>query len=194
MENLQDFCFYFADEKDIDAFIAVDDTMGDQEQKIQTARMRRAWAAVKQNELRNGDHCTISPAAGLDDLVEEVTLREIKGQFWKRYSMKHPVDITPSDHLLSRCYRELTSRLLSVYDIWKVKTLLHQVMSTKKRKQVGTDLYTFEDEPELTSDTHGVEKYLAVLHTYLLALSIAGSSKVQGAPTDETFGATPPSS
>ncbi len=52
MENLQDFCFYFADEKEIDAFVAADDTLGDQEQKIQTARMRRAWAAVRQNELK----------------------------------------------------------------------------------------------------------------------------------------------
>ena len=29
---------------------------------------------------------------------------------------------------------------------------------------------------------------MATLHTYLLALSIAGSSKVQGAPTEEAFG------
>ena len=84
MENLQDFCFYFADEKEIDAFVAADDTMGDQEQRIQTTRMRRAWAVVKHNELRNGSHRTISSAAELDDLVEEVTLREIKGQFEKK--------------------------------------------------------------------------------------------------------------
>ena len=90
--------------------------------------------------------------------------------------MKYPTEVDPSDQLLSRCYREMDKRLLTVYDIWKVKTLLHQVMTTKKRKQVGTDLYTFEDEPDLASDTHGVEKYLAVLHTCLLALSIAGSS------------------
>ena len=66
--------------------------------------------------------------------------------------------------------------------------LLHQVMSTKKRKQVGTDLYTFEDDAEATPGVRGVEKYLATLHTYLLALSIAGSSKTQGAPTEEAFG------
>ena len=71
MENLQDFCFYFADEKEIDAFVAADDTLGDQEQKIQTARMRRAWAAVRQNELKNENHNIISSAAEMDDLVEE---------------------------------------------------------------------------------------------------------------------------
>ena len=35
MENLQDFCFYFAEEKEIDAFVAEDDTLTEQEQKIQ---------------------------------------------------------------------------------------------------------------------------------------------------------------
>jgi hypothetical protein len=184
METLQDFCFYFTDEEEIDAFVAANVTLGDQERKIQTARMRRAWAAVKQNELKSGNHRTISSAAQLydlaeeatlrevkgefselllqlrrqkevealgaadntmgdqeqktqpttmrqawsavkqnklrngnhrtilsaselDDLVEEGTLREIKGQLWKRHSTKHPVDITLSDHLLSRSYKGL---------------------------------------------------------------------------------------
>ena len=61
-------------------------------------------------------------------------------------------------------------------------------MTTKKRKQVGTDLYMFEDETEAMPEARGVERYLSMLHTYLLALSIAGSSKVQGAPPEEVFG------
>ena len=126
--------------------------------------------------------------AELDDLLEEGTLREVKVQFWRRYKVKYPVEVSPSDQLLSRCYREMETRLLTVYDVWKVKNLLHQVMTTKKRKQVGTDLYTFEEEPEATPKTRGVEEYLAMLHTYLLALAIAGSNKVQGAPVEEAFG------
>ena len=114
MENLQDFRFYFADEKEIDAFVATDDTLGDQEQKIQTARMRRAWAAVRQNELRNENHSTTSSAAELDDLIEEGTLREVKVQCWKRYKAKYPAEANPSDQLLSRCYREIDKRLFTV--------------------------------------------------------------------------------
>ena len=98
------------------------------------------------------------------------------------------VEVNPSDQLLSRCYREMDKRLLAVYDISKVETPLHQVMFTKKRKQVATDLYTFEDETEVTQVGHGVEKYLATLHTYLLALAIARSNKVQTAPAEEVFG------
>jgi len=41
----------------------------------------------------------------------------------------------------------------------------------------------FEDEADAKPETHVVEKFLSSPHTYLLALSIAGSSKVQGAPS-----------
>ena len=61
-------------------------------------------------------------------------------------------------------------------------------MSTKKRKMVGTDLYTFEDDPDTVPESHVVDRYLALLHTYLLAMSVAGSSKAHDAPTDEAFG------
>jgi len=188
MENLEDFRYYFADEKEVDAFVAAEKALEGAEQRIQIARVRRAWAAVRQNGLRKESRNTVSSVAELDDLLEEGTLREVKVQFWKRYKAKYPVEVNPSDQLLSRCYREMEKRLLTVYDIWKVKTLRHQVMTTKKRKQVGTDLYTFEDEVEVKSDTQGVDKYLTMLYTYLLALSIAGSNKVQGAPVDEAFG------
>jgi hypothetical protein len=188
MENLEDFRYYFADEKEIDIFVAADEALKGPEQRIQIARVRRAWAAVRQNGLRKENRNTVSSVAELDDLLEEGTLRDVKVQFWKRYKAKYPVEVSPSDQLLSRCYREMDKRLLTVYNIWKVKTLLHQVTTTRKRKQVGTDLYTFEDETEDAAGAHGVEKYLAMLHTYLLALSIAGSSKVQGAPEEEAFG------
>ena len=188
MTNLEDFRYYFADEKEIDAFVAGEESLKGPEQRLQISRVRRAWTAVRQNGLRKENRNTVSSVAELDDLLEEGTLREVKVQFWKRYKAKYPVEVIPSDQLLSRCYREMEKRLLTVYDVWKVKNLLHQVMTTKKRKQVGTDLYTFEDEAEATPGARGVDRYLATLHTYLLALSIAGSNKVQGAPAEEAFG------
>ena len=154
--------------------------------RIQIARVRRAWASVRQDGLRKEKRNTTSSVAELDVFLEEGTLREVKVQFWRRYKTKYPVDVNPSDQLLSRCYRELDKRLLTVFDIWKVKNLLHQVMSTKKRRQVGTDLYTFEEEAEVTVG-YGVDEYLARLYTYLLALSVAGSNKVPGSPNEEVF-------
>jgi hypothetical protein len=188
MATLEDFRYYFAEEKEVDAFCAAEESLKDAELRIQISRVRRAWAAVRQNGLRKENRNSVSSVAELDDLLEEGTLREIKIHFWKRYKSKYPVEVSPSDQLLSRCHREMDKRLLTVFDIWRVKTLLHQVTTTKKRKQVGTDLYTFEDEAEETSVTHGVEKYLSKLHTYLLALAIAGSTSVEGAPPEEVFG------
>ena len=121
MENLEDFRYYFANEKEIDAFVAADDTLrhgAQPELRIQIARVRRAWAAVRQNGLRKENRNTVSSVAELDDLLEEGTLREVKVQFWKRYKMKYPVEVSPSDQLLSRCYRKLEKRLLTVYNIW----------------------------------------------------------------------------
>ena len=188
MENLEDFRYYFSEEKEIDAFVAVEESLKGPEQRLQTSRVRRAWAAVRHNGLRKENRNTVSSVAELDDMLEEGTLRDVKVQFWKRYKTKYPVEVIPSDQLLSRCYREMEKRLLTVYDVWKVKNLMHQVMTTKKRKQVGMDLYTFEDDADAAAEIRGVEKYLSMLHTYLVALSIAGSNKVQGAPSEENFG------
>jgi hypothetical protein len=186
MENLEDFRRYFTDEKDIDTFVAADTTLQGPEQRIQISRLRRAWAAVKGGNSLRGN--TIPPGAGLDDLLEEASLKEIKAQFWGRYKAKRGrpvlVELNPSDQLLSRCYTEIDDRLLTVYDISRGEAPLHQVMFTKKRKRVGTDLYIVEDEAEVG---HDVERYLAMLHTYLLALAIAGSNTLQVAPAEEAF-------
>jgi hypothetical protein len=127
----------------------------------------------------------------LDDLLEEATLRGVKVQFWKRHKMKYPAEMMPADTLVSRCYRELDRRLLTVYNVWTVKNLLFQVTSTRKRKKLAPDLYMYEDAHEVPH-AQSPDKYLALLHTYLLSLAIAGVGKVPGAPVEpEGFGADP---
>ncbi len=102
MENLEDFRYYFTDEKEIDAFVATEEALKDPEQRLQVAKERRVWTAVRQNGLRKENRNTVSSVAELDDLLEEGTLREVKVQFWKRYKVKYPVEVSPSDQLLSR--------------------------------------------------------------------------------------------
>ena len=89
-----------------------------------------------------------STVAELDALLEDATLGEVKVQFWKRYRLMFPADVMPSDQLVSRCFRELDRRLLIVHDVWKTRNLMHQVSSTKMRKRLGTDRFTFEEEQE----------------------------------------------
>ena len=78
MATLEDFRYYFAEEKEVDAFCAADESLKDAELRIQVSRVRRAWAAVRQNGLRKENRNTVSSVAELDDLLEEGTLREVK--------------------------------------------------------------------------------------------------------------------
>ena len=187
MDNLEDFRYYFTEEKEIDAFVAEDTTLKDKELRIQVSRLRRAWASVRQMALRREARQSTSTVAELDDLLCEVDLRNVKVQFWKRYKLRYPADITPCDQIISRCFRELDRRLLTVYDIWKVRSLKHQVTTTRKRKQVGDGLFTFEEDAH-SDASQTVNTYMANLHTYLLALAITGTVKRSDAPSEETFG------
>ena len=85
--------------------MATEESLKGPDQRIQISRVRRAWAAVRQNGARIENHNTISSASELDDLLEEGTLREVRVQVWKRHKAKYPVEVNPSDQLLSRCYR-----------------------------------------------------------------------------------------
>ena len=100
--------------------------------------------------------------------------------------MRYPAQIMPCDQIISRCFREVDRRLLTVHDIWKVRSLKHQVTTSRKRKQVGDGLYTFEEEA-YADPAHTVSAYLAKLHTYLLALAITGSVKNSDAPQEENL-------
>ena len=39
---------------------------------------------------------------------------------------------------------QVDKRLLTVHDVWQVQSLRHQIITSRKRKQVGDGLYTFE--------------------------------------------------
>ena len=107
MDNLEDFRYYFTEEKEVDAFVAQEATLKDQQLRIQVSRLRRAWASVRQMALRREARQSTSTVAEMDDLLCEVDLRNAKVQFWKRYKLRYPADITPCDQIISRCYREL---------------------------------------------------------------------------------------
>ena len=64
----------------------------------------------------------------------------------------------------------------------KVRIMAHQV-AAKIKKQHGR-----AEQAEETSNVNEVERYMAKLYTYRIALGIAGSDKVQGAPEEELFG------
>ena len=114
MENLEDFRWYFSGYREIGSFVATEKSMAGPDRRIQTAKVGRAWTAVRRNRMHIENRDTTSLVTERYDLLEEETLREIKVQFWKRYKLEYPVEASPSDQLLSRCYREMDKRLLTV--------------------------------------------------------------------------------
>ena len=52
MGNLEDFRFYFTDEREVDAFVGQVSTRRDQPLRIQVSRLGRAWASVGLTDFR----------------------------------------------------------------------------------------------------------------------------------------------
>ena len=190
IENLEEFRFYFTAEDQIDQFVAQATALRDADLRIQIARVRRAWSAVRQAAQKREEGRSVAHSVDLDDLLEETTLHEVKAQFWRRYRLRYPAEVMAADSLLSRCFREIDRRLLTVFSVMTVKSLMHQVTHSKKRKLIAEGLYWCEDEP-VDAPSRSAEAYLGALFTYLLALAIAGSAKVSGAPATEDFGSDP---
>ena len=115
MENLDDFRFFWGTEGEIAAFVNKATDLEQPMLQLQAARLRMAWSAVRRARgHQEGTTGLQALSADLDDLLEEATLREVRVVFWRRYRMRFPAEATPSDRLLSRCYRELDRRLLTV--------------------------------------------------------------------------------
>ena len=136
VEDLEDLRFFFAEESEIEPWVAAIPDYKDMGggARLQVARMRRCWTCLR-SQGKERDSRPAHPAApDLDDLLEEKELREVKVNFWRRYHVKFPADLHPSDQLISRGFRELSMRVLTVYDIGRVKTLMHQVSATRKRR------------------------------------------------------------
>ena len=186
LQSLDEFRFHFVDEKEIATFLAPAD-LGD-EARISETRMRRAWHAVRQGgALREADRSRVD-TADLDELLDEAALRDVKTDFWRRYKLRHPAEITPSDSLVSRCHREMSRRLLMVYNVWTSRSLKHQVTTSQKRRRLADSLFIMDAE-EVTHPAKETETYLDLLYTYLLALAFAGSQKAPSCPsTTESLG------
>ena len=105
--------------------------------------------------------------------------------FWRRYRLKFPTQVRPADTTVSRVSRELSKRMLCVFNLWKVKTLQFQLTTNQKERKLGENLYT-EEKP----CQHNVEFYLDRLYTLLLAYAIAGVAPPAGTTPDSTKEAT----
>ena len=146
---------------------------------IQTARMRRAWQAVRLYFTQAEQDRSKVMLADLDSLLEDGELRNVKQSFWRRYRLRFPTEVHPADSLLSRVSREIAKRMLCVYPIGKVRNLQFQLTTVQKKRKLGDNLWTEEVETE-DMGVHDENTYLDKLHTLLLAYAMAGVEALPG--------------
>jgi hypothetical protein len=178
--DLEDFRFYFEDLSKIRPWVDAITGMAEQA-AIQATRVRRAWSAVclqaGQRELGK----SVIDEAEIDDMLGAAELRDSKLCFWKRYRLRYPAEVYPSDQLISRISREVSKRQLMVYSLWMTKTLTHQLNAKRKKRKVGSGLWTEEDE--MLEDTPGAQTfdlYMDNMFTYFLGMAIVGAVPVPG--------------
>ena len=177
--NLEEFRFFFDSEAQVETFLGKLNLGEDR--MIQVARLRRAWSAVslyfKQCDT---DRSKVS-ATDLDSLLGDSELRDVKVAFWTRYRVRLPPELYPSDATVSRVSREMSKRLLCVFDVWKVRSLQFQLTSSSKKRKLADTLFVEEDADEDTV-ARDWEGYLDKLYTLLVAYALAGTGRVSGAP------------
>ena len=186
IKNLEEFRYFFESESEIGLWVQKL-SLGEH-QFLQTARLRRTWAAVKVF-FQHADAGRVKVSeADLDDLLDETALRDMKLQFWRRYKTRFPPELYPSDATLSRVTRELNKRMLCVFSVWKVKSLQFQLVSTSsKKRKLGENLFTEDQELEEVVPRDW-ESYLDRFTAYALA----GVQAVAGGPpanSENTVGA-----
>ena len=99
----------------------------------QTSRLRQAWAGMKAAELdREQLKRKRADDVDLDELLRQEDLDDLADVFHARYHMKWPNDTMPSDAIVSRISKELSKRLLTMRDVWKVRSQTHQQRASTK--------------------------------------------------------------
>jgi hypothetical protein len=124
----------------------------------------------------------------LDALLPQSELDSIGDRFWRRYHVRVPAWLHPSDTLVSRLFREMEKRLLTIHVVWRVKTLLQQKKAVQKKERLSSTVtVSVAGEVEDTEAvTHDVSNYLNLLYTLLLAYVMAGTVALPNAPqTDD---------
>ena len=190
LENLDEFRFFFDEESKVEPW--VNKLKLGEEQAVQVARVRRAWAAVRLYFQHMAQDRSKVVSSDLDTMLDDTELRDKKMAFWRLYHLKFPAEVHPADATLSRVTREISKRMLCVYNIWKVRTLQFQLHTSTRKRKVGDNLYT-EDKEDDDNTPQDWESYLDKLHTLLVAYAMAGTAKLTLAagttvPTFDTVG------
>jgi hypothetical protein len=176
--EINDFIFASANEDKVKILVDAVPELTPAEKLTQTSRVRQAWAS-----LREATKSTIEQRrrglyeVDLDALLTERELEEIGDQFWDRYKVSYPPHLDPADTGVSRLNREIGKRLLTVRDVNKWKTMLHQAHAKRNKWQLGEGIELSPDSAEECDIKVPLAAYLNSLHSLLIGYAKAGIQK-----------------
>jgi len=153
---------------------------------LQTSRLKQAWAGIKKAGTL-ADEAKRKGEAGEDfeALLPRDVLESGAEKFWALYHMKWHASVEPSEYLISKCAKRLTSRTVAVDNLWQVKTLVNQLRTAPKRQKVTETLDLVETAADVDVEVpETLMQYLTNLFTYCLAWARAGCDTLPGAPKD----------
>ena len=182
-QNLEDFAKLVTSDDEVRTLII--ERVPDLSNKgVQTARLRKAWAAVSEAVARTIDKKRKGlETPELEALLGTEELQCLDTAFWARYRMKYPAGRTPSDFLVSNLHRLFKSKLLTVHKVLKVKSLAVQLSGDKKRTKVTEDVHLVHAEMPDFQAEESVASFLTQLEMLMVAFAKAGSFATADAPT-----------
>ena len=121
-KNLDAFIYAITTEAEVAGIV---EATGVTNKFAQTSRIRQAWLALRKGKEEEASlKRKVADENDLDVLLPQPNVDSIADIFWDRYKIAYTPDVEPSDLLISRIVKEIEKRLLSLCDVWKVKTRL----------------------------------------------------------------------
>ena len=186
METLRDFASSYTTEDHcvtLDAIWLADEAT--KANRVQRGRLHSAWqaaaTAIKKVEDTpkadgsNGLSTDISWEAPLTDTESE----KMWGDWKNKYAVRHECHVLPGDPLLNRLHREMRQHKMSVIDVRKWKSVLHERQPDRVTEtQVTTRAKLVEGVISEYRPCNIIEYYWG-LRTLCNAMAIAGNYEVQ---------------
>eukprot|EP00435_Cladocopium_sp_Y103_P033844 s1798_g8.t1 len=180
LTSLSEFRFFCKDEEDVVTTFVT--PLGLENERLQGAKLKRAWNAVVTAEKARETSQVEGVALEEDECLPASSLTNMKELFWKRYHWLPPPEQQPSDKLLSKVKRSLEKRNVEVLNMFQVKSLTTQRQGVVKRRKVAPKIWVGEDPADAESPSEDVWTYLDNLFIYLVALAMAGAQPINPQP------------
>lgn len=152
------------------------------------ARLMQLWQTLVRT-YREHEQIAIRGAdnSDVDKVLDTRELDSLKDNFWTRYKVKLPADLTAGDSFISRLKRELDGFVLTIADVLRARSLAFDRIHDAKKLDVGNGLtYTPQDgQSKATLNRSGTaDHWLEGLWLVLHGLAVAGTTPVSPAPAE----------